>query len=148
MSDFVETAITSAKRFLDSAPSLKHSWSVSDSGAQTLSIDAVGESGFPVELVFEEYGVYPYAGDWHGAPWDSGVWDGQRLAKAIQEFLNSVYSPEGYLDVLYSGGSPYRLILHYRFEGEWVNEERGLIFFKWFGKRSKRRLRNAVEVAK
>jgi hypothetical protein len=120
---------------------------MSDSGAHTLSIDAVGESGFPVELVFEEYGVYPYAGDWHGAPWDSGVWDGERLAQAIQEFLRSVFSPEGYLDIHYSGGSPYRLILHHRFEGEWVNDETGLIFFNWFGKRSRRRLSNSANGA-
>ena len=144
MSDFVETAIASASNFLDSAPSLNYSWRTSDSGAEILSIEPVGESGFPVELVFEEYGVYPYAGDWHGAPWDSGRWDGERLAKAIEEFLKSVYSADGYLDVYYVSGRPIRLILHHRFEGVWVNDETGLIFFNWFGKRSRQRLSNAV----
>jgi len=145
LSDFVETAITAAQSFLESSSALKHSWRTSGSGAKTLTIDAVGDSGFPVELVFEEYGVYPYAGDWHGAPWDCTVWTGEQLAAANREFLQSVYSPDGFLDVYYAGNNPYRLILHHRFEGAWVNDETGLIFFNWFGKRSRRTLRNGVD---
>jgi hypothetical protein len=138
VSEFTETFRRAAQSVLDTCPRIEHEWQ----SPLTLKIAASSASGFDVKLVCESYGLYPYAGEWHGAPWDAAIWKSERLAAAVREFLQSVLSPAGELRVRYSNGRPYKWTLRYSFEGSVVSEETGLIFFNWFGRRSVKVFRN------
>jgi hypothetical protein len=121
-----------------SSSQARHEWQ----GSGAVKIFASSAHGYDVRLVCESYGVYPYAGDWHGAPWDAAAWPPARLKQSVQEFLLSVLSPSGELTVHRSNSRPYKWVLHYSFEGQWTFEETGLMFFNWFGRRSTETLRN------
>jgi hypothetical protein len=138
MSDFTETFRTAAQSFLDACPRIQYEWH----SPLTLKIPASSPSGFDVKLVCESYGLYPYAGEWHGAPWDATIWRSDKLAVTVREFLQSVLSPAGGLRVRYSNGRPYKWTLQYSFEGSTVSEETGRVFFNWLGRRSEKVFRN------
>ena len=93
-------------------------------------------------MVCETYGLYPYAGEWHGAPWDVTVWPPVALAHAVTEFLKTVLSRDSTLQVHYSNDRPFKWVLHYRDEGQRVSDEMGLLYFNWFGRRTTRTFQN------
>ena len=100
----------------------------------SLVVPASDDTGFEVRLVCESYGLYPFAGDWYGPPWDITVWTGQELRRAVMEFLGCVLSPDGKLVVRYSNDQPFKWILRFSSEGEWGESEMGLFFFNWLGR--------------
>ncbi len=134
-----DTAFKNAvETVLSHAPHVRHEW-VSES---TVKFFASSPDGFDVSLVCESYGVYPYAGEWHGPPWDSTVWEPPALRAEVERFLRSVLSPAASLEVHYSNERPYKWRLHQQVTGDAWFEETGLLFFNWFGKRSTRRFCN------
>ena len=107
-------------------------------GGRYFEFEKINETGFNVGLEVFEYGVYPYADGWHGAPWDVTIWQLEELSKSIREFIRSTLTPVGCLEVHYSNDKPYKYILNHSFEGGLVADETGLFFFNWFGTRSQK----------
>jgi len=139
MTEFEETFRRAVTAVLAETAAIRHEWTAAP---LSLRIHPSSESGFDVKLVCESYGIYPYAGGWHGAPWDDGVWSAEALTAQLQEFLRSVLSPAGELEVRYANRSPYRWILRYSFQRNRVADEAGLLLFNWFGKRTRQTFRN------
>ena len=59
-----------ASEILLSHPEVRVKWEVTKTGGKRLTIYKQDESGFDVVVDAETYGLYPYAGDWHGPAWD------------------------------------------------------------------------------
>ena len=139
VSEFIEAFRSAATSVLAENPAIPVEWL---SNPVSLRVFPSSETGFEVRLVCETYGLYPYAGEWHGAPWDVTVWEPESLSRVVNEFLRSVLSPDSALEVHYSNGKPFKWILLHCYEGQKVSEETGLLFFNWFGRRSLRRFQN------
>ena len=63
------------------------------------------------------------------------------VADGCVGFLRTLLSPDASLIVRYSAGRPYRWILRYPTHGSPVNDETGLLFFNYFGRRETREYR-------
>ena len=107
----------------------------------SLVIPKQNENGFSVSLECLDYGVYTSAEGWHGGCWDVTAWEPQRLEKVLKEFIKSILN-DAFLEIRYSNSKPYKWIMHYQFEGEWVSDETGLLFYNWFGTKSKQEFCN------
>lgn len=101
-----------------------------------------GIDGFETQLECMDYGVYPSAEGWHGGCWDVTVFKPQELSTGIREFVLSILY-NAVLEVHFSGGKPYKWVLHYSFEGERAQDETGLLFYNWFGRRTVKEYTNA-----
>jgi hypothetical protein len=136
-----------ARERLVKYPHIEHEWLGPDAkGKRVLSIPKGDDNGFDIRLVCEMYGLYPYAGDWHGAPWDVNT-PNTTLEKICEDclgFIRSILSPDGMLTVIYAGKKPRKWILSYPFPwgASRVNDETGLLFFNYFAPRSKRVFQN------
>jgi hypothetical protein len=134
-----------ATQRLAAHPGLAHEWSGPDhKGKRILIIPEVEESGFDIRIDCETYGLYPYAGGWHGAPWDA-----DRPKATLEEicedclgFIRSVVSPEAVLTVTYAGAKPIRWVLSYPWRGTRTNDETGLLLFNYFAPRQRRIFQN------
>ena len=100
------------------------------------------ETGFNFQLECFDYGIYPYAGNWHSGCWDVTVCESNELTKSLKEFVNSLMN-NALLEIYFSNGNSYKWKMHYEFEGELVSDETGLIFYNWFGQKSVKSLSNA-----
>lgn len=139
MREFTNAFLSAGSTVLSENAHINAEWS---SDPMTLKIFASSDAGFDVELVCEDYGVYPHAGDWHFSPWDVTGWTPDALAKSVTEFLQAVLSMDSKLEVSYSNGKPFKAVLRCRCDGQWVIEETGLIFFNWFGRRTVKKFQN------
>jgi len=139
VSEFIEAFRTAATAVLSENPVIRAEWL---SNPVSLKVHASSDSGFEVRLVCESYGLYPYAGEWHGAPWDAAVWKPTALSRAVTEFLKAVLSRDSALQVRYANGKPFKWVLHHRFEGKRVSDETGLLYYNWFGRRTTRTFQN------
>jgi hypothetical protein len=110
----------------------------------TLSIPRGRGRAFDAGLVCESYGIYPWAGGWHGSPWDFGPQEStQRTCHAAVAFLQHVISPSARLRVLARGGKPYRWLLEFRDGATWtLYEETGSLVYNYLGRRSEQILAN------
>jgi hypothetical protein len=139
-----DTFFEMAQRVIAGYPALAHQWISEPSGKRTLKFPAASATGFDVAIEAEAYGLYPYAGDWHGAPWD---YDTPRMTFAeIAEdclgFVRSLLCSDSSLQVFYSNGRPYRWVLTYPLEGRRVSDRTGLLVFNYFGRRNVRTFQN------
>lgn len=139
-SKFVATATETIVSCLDEYPSLTVEACASEfgKGGKCFKFPKFDETGFNVQLEVFNYGIYPYAEGWHGAPWDVTAWDLDGLKRSLQEFIHSVLTPAGHLGVYHSNGKAYKHVLHHAFEGSLVADETGLLFFNWLGRRSRK----------
>jgi hypothetical protein len=70
MSEFISAFKEVAEKVTWDCPSDKCEWtSEPNKPKETLTIHKLDENGFDVRLECESYGLYPFAGGWHGAPW-------------------------------------------------------------------------------
>jgi hypothetical protein len=139
-----DTFFEAAQRVISSHPTLAHEWTSEPSGKRTLKFPASIPSGFDVVIQAETYGLYPYAGDWHGAPWDANT-PKMSLAEICEDclgFVRSLLCADSLLKVCYSNERPYRWVLSYLFGGRQVHDRTGLIVFNYFGRRSTRTFQN------
>jgi hypothetical protein len=124
-----------ASEILLSHPEVRAKWEVTKTGGKRLTIYKQDESGFDVVVDAETYGLYPYAGDWHGPAWDLNG-DCEVLCQEFMGFIRSLLCEDSRLEVSYAGAWPYKFVLTFPAEGGLESSETGLFFFKYFGKRS------------
>ena len=139
-----DTFFEMAQRIIASYPALAHEWTSESSCKRTLRFPAASPTGFDVVIEAETYGLYPYAGDWHGAPWDYNM-PRMSLAEISEDclgFVRSLLSSDSSLQVSYANDRPYRWVLSYPFEGRRVSDRNGLLVFNYFGRRSVRTFQN------
>jgi hypothetical protein len=110
----------------------------------TVRVPQRSERGFDAGLICEPYGIYPWAHEWHGVPWDFGPhWTARGTCETAVAFLQRLISPDARVRVLTSAGKPYRWILELRDGDAWkLYEETGLLLYNFFGSRSERILTN------
>ena len=62
-----------AKEALAASPEIDAKWVIRDGGdKKILTIKKQNSLGFDVVVECETYGLYPYAGEWHGPAWELG----------------------------------------------------------------------------
>jgi hypothetical protein len=139
-----------ARAVLAEHPELAAQWSVISKGAgRQLFIPKSEPSGFDITVQAETYGLYPFAGDWHGAPWELSPRDRRSIKTQIDDlcaeflgFVRTMLSTDATLYVHYSNDRPYRWVLSYETEIGPDTEECGQIVYNYFGKRRVETLRN------
>lgn len=133
-----------AKRLTAQHPELSIKWESIARSGKRLTIFKKDESGFDVVVEAEPYGLYPYAGDWHGPAWDliSKEETYGELCEQFMGFIRSLLCEDSQLEVRYAGSWPYRWLLTYPTEDGFKTEETGLFIFNYFGARSRRVLQN------
>ena len=131
-----------AKAFLKEYPQIEHTWSIeADEDHCILNIPKKNDRGFDitVEVCADEINLFCEGFHDHysieGTPDD--------FANYFVGFLYNLLSPVMRISEVCSGGVPYKWILESRQQGEWISDSiTGLIFYNYFGKRSKRIYQN------
>lgn len=105
-----EVFFEKASVLLAAHPALGHEWISDASGKRTLKIPAADADGFDVEVQAETYGLYPFAGGWHGAPWDANSPDMtlDQICEDCLGFVRSLLCGDSSLTVFYSNGHPIK----------------------------------------
>jgi hypothetical protein len=139
-----DTFFRVAEGALSGHPTVRHQWSSGPRGKRTLTIPRADEAGFDVTIQCETYGLFPFAGHWHGAPWDANT-PGRSLedvAKDCLGFVRSLICADSRLTVHYANARPFRWVLQYPFGNRRVEDRVGLFIFNYFGHRTVRELQN------
>ena len=119
-------------------PNLAHHWSGPESsGKRVLHLPKQDTSGFDIRIECEPYGLYPYAGDWHGATWDANAPNTtiEEQCEQCLGFVRSLLCPDSKLSVTFAGTKPIKWVLTYPIESQIQNEETGLLLFNYFVRR-------------
>jgi hypothetical protein len=139
-----DTFFEMAQQITARYPALAHEWTSEPSGKRTLRFPAASSTGFDVVIQAETYGLYPYAGDWHGAPWDYNT-PKMTFAEICEDclgFVRSLLCSDSSLEVCYSNERPYRWVLIYPLAGQRISDRTGLLLYNYFGRRSARTFQN------
>lgn len=133
-----------AKRLLAGYPEVSTKWDSLAHDGKHLTIFRKDESGFDVVVEAYTYGLYPYAGDWHGPAWElvSKEETCGELCEQFMGFVRSLLCEDSQLEVRYAGSWPYKWRLTYPTEDGFKTEETGLFIFNYFGARSQRIFQN------
>jgi len=143
MSDFIKAFRSAVESVLSDYPEVQVELiSDNEKPKEVAIIKRIDNDGFNVTLECFSYGLYPSADGWIGAPWDVTVWGNSELEKSVREFLYSVLSTYGKLEIFYSNGKAYKWILHFKHEGERSFEIEKTTFYNWFGNKSSRVFQN------
>ena len=68
----------------------------------TIEIPKKSASGFDVGAAVEIYGIYPWAGQWHGAPWEPMKhWPTEKVCRDFFGFLRTLLSNDAQLRCIY-----------------------------------------------
>jgi hypothetical protein len=112
----------------------------------TLRIPRRSEQGFDVGVTCETYGLYPWAGGWHGTPWEFGPRRTvQETCAACLGLVRRLLTAEARLRILEHGGRPSRWIMELREEGEWrLYEETGVLIYSCVDTRNERIMSNGA----
>ena len=130
---------------LANLPELEIEWETLNGGdKKRLKIKKSDPSGFDVIAECETYGLYPFAGEWHGPAWE--LWPGNEtlldLCEQFMGFIRSLLCSDSKLEVKYAGGSPYKWVLTYPTEEGTEFQEIGLFFYNYFGRRTSKVFQN------
>lgn len=107
-----------------------------------LTIFKQRDTGFDVVVECETYGLYPFAGDWHGPAWEPMNERLDELCDEFMGFVRTLLCMDSKLQVMKAGGKPYKWSLTYRTEDGVETQTTGLFLFNYFGPRSKQVLQN------
>ncbi len=122
-----------------------HSWSdPATDGRRVLEVPAVAETGFSVRVECENSGLYVYAGEWHGSPFECRppTATPEETAANCLGFVRTLLCSDSTLEVSYAGTRPYRWVLKYATDGGPAQEEMGLLVYNYFAAKATRVLQN------
>jgi len=127
-----------AKKKLATSPHISCHWETLNNGdKRRLVIMRQNEGGFDIVIECETYGLYPFAGEWHGSPWE---WFQEESLEEFFEqfmgFIRTLLSKDAMLEVKYSNKKPYKWFLTYETEQDQEKRETGLFLYNYFGSRS------------
>ena len=133
-----------AKRLLAQYPEISTKWGWLANNGKRLTIFKQEELGFDVAVEARTDGLYPYAGGWHGPPWEvnSQQETYEHMCEQFMGFIRSLLCEDSQLEVRYAGSWPYKWRLTYPTEDGFMTEETGLFIFNYFGARSRRIFQN------
>jgi hypothetical protein len=137
-----DTFLRLGTEVLSKHPRLRHEWTSSRDGKRTLLIPRADESGFDVRIECETYGLYPFAGEWHGAPWDAPKTSLDEVCRDCLGFVRSLLCADSRLIVSLTNGRPFRWTLEYPLGGAVVRDRVGLLLFNYFGRRTTHEYQN------
>ncbi len=136
-----------ARDLLAVCPEISTEWEVEDGGdKKKLTIKKQDSSGFDIVVQCETYGLFPFAGEWHGPAWE--LWPGDEtlidLCEQFMGFVRTLLSKEASLEVRYSGGKPYKWVLSYETEEGHEDQEAGLFLYNYFGVKTSQVFQNNI----
>ena len=127
-----------ARKKLATSPHISCDWETLNNGdKRRLVIKRQKDNGFDIAVECETYGLYPFAGEWHGPAWD--WFQEESLEEFFEEFMGfirTLLSKDAMLEVRYSGNKPYKWCLTYETEQGQEKLETGRIFYNYFGSKS------------
>lgn len=132
------------KEFFSAYPQVPHSWNIGEDGFE-LSIVTDDESGFSifVELNHNEAIIHCECAHQH-IHWPEEE-NARDYAKRIYGIIYDYLTTKTRLREVYSGKNPYKYVIEQNVNGEWEREEEmGLLFFNYFGRRSKKFYQNDI----
>ena len=135
---FPDAFYRTASDVLARHPEIKHSWTFNEKKQRReLLIPKAEPTGFDVGVNCETYGLYPWAGDWVGAPWD--VADPDPVEKRFEQvlaLLRILISPESRLRRVSKGRIQAGVFVDFVTPTGWHGylPDAGNLF-AWFGER-------------
>ena len=144
--NFIEAFKEAADPILARHPELRFAWEnhQKDSG-YTLRIFKTDSIGFDVGVEVQTYGLYPFAGEWHGSPWDVTTPGTTVLSMCgyALGLIRALLSSDMRLRVRYAGGRPYKWCIEVASPAGWrLHEETGLLLFRFWSARSEQYFQN------
>ena len=138
--NFVEAFKVVADPILAKHPTLRFAWERHPKGAAyTLRIFKTLPTGFDIGMEVQTYCLYPFAGDWHGSPWDittPGV-PVVAMCRYALGLIRALLSADTRLRVRCAGGRPYKWCVESATPTGWaLHEETGLLLFRFFSTRT------------
>jgi len=145
--NFVEVFRDVAEPILIRHPQLRFDWKNHPKAkAYTLRILKNSPTGFDVGVEVQTYALYPFAGDWRGAPWDVTTPDTTLIAMCNYSLglLRSLLSTDTRLKARCAGGRPYKWAVEIAGPSGWKMHEASLkvIFFNYWATRSEQFFQN------
>jgi hypothetical protein len=139
-----ETFKLVANALLEQHPHIPVSWEQKGSDGCRLKISRLSHTGFDVVVEAESYGLYPFAGEWHGGAWELVSKDEteESLCIEMMGFVRSLLCLDSTLEVSFAGGKPYKWTLTYPTTRGTESHTTGLLFYNYFSSRSVRRYAN------
>jgi hypothetical protein len=133
-----------AKHFLDTYPTLKHSWSIdSDEDHCILEIFKVEETGFDISIHVSSDEITLFCEGFH----EHYKLDDEPK-KFVNQFLGLTYdllTPSMRLREFLRGSSPYKWSIESLDDDVWTEEaSSSLLFYNYFGQRSERFYQNKI----
>jgi hypothetical protein len=138
--NFVEAFRGVADPVLERYPELRFAWeSHPKGGGYTSRVCKTANTGFDAGVEVQTYGLYPFAGEWHGSPWD--ITTPGTTVRAMCGYalglIRALLSSDMRLRVRYAGGRPYKWCMEVASPAGWrLHEETGLLFFRYWSARS------------
>lgn len=146
--NFVEAFRDVATPILSRHPQLQIAWeNHTKGGAYTLRVFKSSPIGFDVSVEVQTYGLYPFAGDWHGSPWDITTPETSVVAMCHNALglMRALLSADTRLRVRHAGGRPYKWCVEVATPAGWeLYEEAGLLLFRFFSARSEQVFQNEL----
>ena len=144
--NFVEAFRDVADPILARHSQLRVAWeSHPKGGGYTLRVFKSSPTGFDVGVEVQTYGLYPFAGEWHGSPWDITTPGTSVVAmcRYALGLIRALLSSDMRLRVRQAGGRPYKWCIEAATPTGWrLHEETGLLFFRFFSARSDQYFQN------
>ena len=139
-----EAIETIGKEFFSVYPHVPHSWNIGSEGFD-LSIEMESESGFSIFLDLIEYEAVIYCGCMHQHVFWPEEESADDYARRIYGMIYDYLTTETRLREVYSGKNPHKYVIEQRVDGNWESEEEmGLLFFNYFGKKSEKFYQNDI----
>ena len=131
-----------ARSTLSQHPQLLYRWdTISHGRGRRLTILKRDDSGFDVVAEAHSYGLYARAGEWMGPAWDACEphETAKDLCVQFMDYILSLLSDDGRLEIDYAGARPFRWVVVSRLEKPHPTHA---LLFNYFAKRTRRVFQN------
>ena len=114
-----------------------------------LEIPKISEKGFDIGVTVETYGIYPWAGTWHGAPWEPMKnWTTETICKDFFGFIRMLLCEDSQLRCNYRHGHLRKTAIFLRDQAGWKLFEETGYFVLPFGSKTEEIYQNNHLVAR
>lgn len=116
----IESFEQATKKYLGGMSQLTGCWQLEMHNRQAvLRITSSSTNGFDFGATCETYGLYPWASEWCGAPWESVETDVNEVCKAYFSFVRALLSPDARLCLTYRRDCLHMAVVEVRRQDEW-----------------------------
>jgi hypothetical protein len=89
----------------------------------SFGVDAVSANGFGIGAKCETYGLYPWAGEWQGVPWEPVDWSVDQLCNEYFGLVRMLLSRDARLRLRYRRNHLQAAVVELRTAGSWEQFE-------------------------